>query len=321
MPSSERRRYSVLAAALVTALWPAHASAQTAAQGFAVERFYPSAPGAGWFVLDTLDMHGELGGAMSLTAGYAHDSLRLRGSGAEPLNVVSSQAFTGFGFAATYDRLRMYVNFDLPLAIQGRSGTFEGYSFAGPKVDPSSTPDAFSDLRLGGDVRLLGEADAPFRLGASAQLYFPSGTRADYETDHTYRAMGRVLTAGDFGSLTYAGNLGVHVRPLSDPAPEGPKGSELLFGAAAGGKLSPCASCAQRIVIGPEIFGATAFDSFFGSRATALEALLTTRFEGTAESGATLRLKLGIGAGINAHFGAPEERALISVEVFDRGAH
>ncbi len=319
MRSSDRRGYAALAALLALISWPKHASAQAAAQGFAVERFYSSAPGAGWFVLDSLDMHGKLGGAMSFTTGYSHDALRLRGDGAEPLNVVSSQAFADFGFAATYDRLRLYLNFEMPFVVSGSSGTFGGYSFAAPKVDPGSVPDAFSDARLGGDVRLLGEADAPFRLGAGAQLYFPSGLRSDYDTDHTYRAMFRVLAAGDVGAFTYAGNLGIHVRPLHDPAPESPKGSELLFGVAAGGKLAPCV-CSERIVIGPEIFGATAFDSFFGTNETALEALLTTRFEGTAESGPQLRVKLGLGAGIDTHFGAPEERALISVEVFDRRA-
>src|SRR5260370_39812697 len=40
-------------------------------QGFAVERFYPSAPGGGWFVMDALDLRGGLGGALALTTGYA----------------------------------------------------------------------------------------------------------------------------------------------------------------------------------------------------------------------------------------------------------
>ncbi|HET9156756.1 MAG TPA: hypothetical protein VFN91_08825, partial [Myxococcaceae bacterium] len=49
-------------------LFAAGARAQTPVQGFDAERFAPSAPGAGWFVMDSLDMHGELGGALSFSA-------------------------------------------------------------------------------------------------------------------------------------------------------------------------------------------------------------------------------------------------------------
>ena len=41
----------------------------SAASGFELERLYLSAPGAGWFVMDELNMHGGLGGAVNLTTG------------------------------------------------------------------------------------------------------------------------------------------------------------------------------------------------------------------------------------------------------------
>ena len=63
------------------------ARAQQQPQGFAVERFYPSAPGGGWLVMDALDMHGGLGGAVALTSGYARDALRIR-DGSRTLPVV-----------------------------------------------------------------------------------------------------------------------------------------------------------------------------------------------------------------------------------------
>ena len=67
-----------LAAAVLCA---ASASAQQPT-GFALERLYPSAPGGGWFVMDDLNIGGGLGGAVSLTSGYAHN----------PLATVSSEA-------------------------------------------------------------------------------------------------------------------------------------------------------------------------------------------------------------------------------------
>ncbi len=55
------RIWFVVTAALVN-LWAMGARAQLQAQGFAVERFYPSAPGGGWMVMDDLSMRGRFGG-------------------------------------------------------------------------------------------------------------------------------------------------------------------------------------------------------------------------------------------------------------------
>jgi hypothetical protein len=155
-------------------------------------------------------------------------------------------------------------------------------------------------------------------VGASAQLYIPSGSRADYVTDGTYRGMGRFLFAGDVGSLMYAGQLGVHLRPRDDAStPGSPRGSELLFGLAAGGKIPLDREGKRVFVVGPEVFGATAFSSFFGPQQTAFEGMLTGRFEGTGTDGPQLRVKVGAGAGLDPHFGAPEYRIVVAVEVFD----
>ena len=157
-----------------------------------------------------------------------------------------------------------------------------------------------------------------FRLGIGAQLYIPNGDRSDYDTDDTFRAMVRVLFAGDVGHYTYAGQLGWHIRPLDDsPTPGSPQGSELVFGAAAGPRFPIGCGGPHAIVVGPEIYGETALQSFFGSNTTGLEALLSGRFEGTADDGSQLRIKLGIGGGLSAHFGAPEFRLVFGIELFD----
>lgn len=323
MRSSRRIRVPVLALGLVAAgLCSFRAEAQQRPQGFSLERLYPSAPGGGWFVMDALDMRGRLGGSMELTLGYARNPLRVDSNdGSARLGVVTDQAFADFGFAATYDRLRLYVNFDMPLVIKGRSGTVGGYAFDAPDVDPGSSPDTLSDVRIGFDARLLGGPADRFRLGAGAQLFVPSGTRDHYETDETYRAMGRVLFAGDVGLFTYAGHVGAHVRPLDDSeVPGSPEGSELIAGIAAGAKLPVCGACSEVLVIGPEIYGASAMRSLMGRDTTALEWLLSGRLEGTRDDGPELRVKLGVGAGINPHFGAPEARLVVAVEVFDYNA-
>src|SRR5258708_12044189 len=74
-----------LATAIVAGGWWAPAArAQQQAQGFAVERLYQSAPGAGWIVMDDLSLHGGLGGALSLSPGYAHRPLQVPSPDAAP---------------------------------------------------------------------------------------------------------------------------------------------------------------------------------------------------------------------------------------------
>jgi hypothetical protein len=330
MRSSDVRRAVGFTVALLAASAPSsRVEAQPQqAQGFAVERFYPSAPGGGWFVMDDLDMHGGLGGVMALTTSYSNNPLRVP-DGSRHLNVVSDRAFTDFGFAVTYERWRLYLNFDAPLVTTGQGGVVGDYEFTAkpapeppgaPSLDLSQNPDTLSDARIGMDARILGDDKGPFRLGAGAQLFVPNGERSDYDTDGTYRAMLRALFAGDLGLFTYAGQLGVHIRPLDDwPTPGSPQRSELLFGLAGGAKLPVLGSTAA-LVVGPEIFGATAFRSFLGSTTTALEGLLTGRFEGIADDGPQLRAKLGAGFGIDQNFGAPQWRIVFAIELLGRSS-
>ncbi|HEY3817937.1 MAG TPA: hypothetical protein VGL81_12235 [Polyangiaceae bacterium] len=331
MPSSERARLrsGLIAAALVVAGAgvSSRASGQQQVQGFAVDRLYASAPGGGWFVLDDLDLHGGLGGAMSATTGYAHDSLRVT-DGSQHQAVVSDLAVTDFAFAVTYDRWRLSLDLAAPVFAKGDCAsqcTVGGYQRTSPSFDLGTHPDTLSDPRLGVDVRVFGDVRGPFRLGAGAQLYAPNGVRGDYDTDGTWRGMVRGLAAGDLGVFTYAGQLGVHVRPLDDsPAPGSPQGSELLFGIAAGARLPMSRDGATFLVVGPEIYGETAFRSFLGTSATGVESLLTGRLERTpgsvAKKGPGWRVKLGGGAGLDPHFGSAAWRTVVGIEIFDHNA-
>jgi hypothetical protein len=267
--------------------------------------------------MDDLSMHGGLGGAIALTSGYLHDPLRVATTdGSQHLAPVSDMATVRIGMAATYDRFRLSIDFNRPVASSGESGVVGAYQLTAPNTNPGTNPDVLADTRVGFDVRLLGAHDDAFRLGAGAQLIIPSGDRADYDSDGTYRAMGRLLFAGDVARFTYAGMVGIHIRPLDDaPAPGSPQGSELLFGVAGGAKIDVAA--AERIVVGPEIFGETALRSFFSTTGTGLEALMSARVEGTGEDGPQLRLKVGAGGGLDPHFGAPAWRAVVAIELFD----
>jgi hypothetical protein len=188
-----------------------------------------------------------------------------------------------------------------------------GYQFTAPSVSFGTTPDTVSDPSVGFDIRLLGEPGGLFRLGAGAQLIFPNGNRSDYVTDDKYRAMFRFLAAGDAGKFRYAGQLGVHVRTLNDaPVPGSPNGSEFLYGISGGRRFAEPNGWA--VVAGPEIFGETAFRTFFGGE-TGTEALLTGRFEHTG-TGRNLRIKLGVGHALVQNFGPAQWRIVFGVEIF-----
>jgi hypothetical protein len=215
---------------------------------------------------------------------------------------------------------RLYVDFATPIVIAGDDGTVAGTKFVAPSVNLSSSPDVLADTRVGFDARLLGDATSRLRVGASAQLFVPTGHQSAYETDGNVRALLRGLVAGDLGRFTYAGELGVHVRTLDEsPVPDSPRGSELWFGAAAGARMrvAPC----DDLIVGPELFGATAFRDLFAAGATSLEALLSARVEGIARSGTQLRVKLGVGAGLVTSLGTPDWRIVAGVEAFSRSVN
>lgn len=298
----------------ILSFMPALASGQT--QGFAVERFYPSAPGSGWFVMDDLNMAGKLGGTIALTSGYARNPFEIGVPGASGrLALVSNQSFLDVGAAVTYDRYRFYFNLPMPLLVTGQSGTVGTSQVSAPNTNLGTNPDTVSDSRIGFDMRLIGKAGSGVRLGLGAQLIIPSGERIDYVTDGRYRGMFRFLAAGDKGPFSYAGHFGVHIRPTEGLVlPGSPNGNEYLFGVSAGRKISDSKN--WTVIAGPEFFGESAVHSS-SSDQSGMEGLLTGRFEKKGD-GAHLRVRLSIGHGLVHHFGTPEWRILAGVELFGR---
>ncbi len=261
------------------------------ADGFALERLYPSAPGGGWIVMDDLGMHGGYGGAMSVTGGYARDPLA---------PTVTDEAFMNIGLALSYDRFRLYLDLPSPLAVKG----------AGANEDIGNAPDLIADPRIGFDARLLGDAHDPFRMGIGAQIYFPNGTRADYVSDETMRAMFRLLFAGDIGKFTWAAHAGLHLRTQYD-------GPEFLFGGAAGVRMPLGTDKSWAFVVGTEIYGETALRVSAPNNAIGVEGLLSARVERVAEDHHPhIRFKLGLGPGFDPSFGTPSFRLVFSVELF-----
>ena len=337
-PRALTHGYLACLAVCATLFVPRLCRAQVAAVGYTAERFYPSAPGNSWSVMDDLKLAGPLGGAVSLVTGYSHHPVRVSLPGnSQSLNVVSDQAFADVGLAILIDRFRFTLDIPNPLYGAGQSGNIvqqpdwrlqnsqvRVFTFTAPSVDVAHYPDRVADVRLGVDSRIWGSIDGPLRLGFSAQLFVPSGERANYITDNTYRALLRVLYAGNWGILNHAGYVGVHLRPrddsptLSSPSLGGPRGSELVFGLAAAPEAPLSNGSLDRIGLGPEVFGESAWKSAFGKYTTALEALFSAHYAHTNSHGAVFRLKAGVGCGLAAEFGAPTWRTVVGIEISDR---
>ncbi len=296
-----------LASAVVLAL-SSPASAQDA-KGFALSRFDPADRGSEWFMTDSLDLRGHVRPAIGVVADWGHKPLVVYNpDGSERAAIVQEQIFARLGGSIVFwDRLR--AGLDLPVALYQT-----GDALTQPNGLTYHPPDtALGDLRLTGDVRLLGQYGDVFTIAAGLALYLPTGSRDSYTSDNTVRlVLPRVSVAGDipFGvkgmDIAYAGRAGVHIRPLEDKFDTNPLGSEILISASAGLRALD-----KKLVVGPEIFGSTQTDSdsFFKKRTTPLEYMLGAHY-----TYSEFRFGGGVGGGLTKAWGTPVVRIALSAE-------
>jgi OOP family OmpA-OmpF porin len=294
-----------LAAALASlVLAPSPAAAQQT-NGFAVNRFEPSERGSDWFTNESLDLRGHMRPALGLVIDYAARPLVIyNADDSIRASVVRNQltAHAG-GSLILFDRLRLGASLPIVLFQDGHNGASNGVSYVAP-----GSATAFGDLRLGADVRLLGQYGDAFTAGVGVQLFVPLGQKGDYTGDESVRFTPRILVAGEVGIFEYAARVGFLYRGLDASYGGAPLGSEMTFGAAAGVRVLD-----RKLLLGPEIFGSTVVsnsDAAFSKRATPLEAILGGRYY----AGDAWRFGAGVGTGLTRGFGAPEVRVLASVE-------
>lgn len=285
---------------LIALGFAATASAQT--QGFALDRFDPAEHGGDWFAGESLDLRGSLRPAFGLTLDWAHEPLVVYdANGDEQSAVVENQLYAHVGGGLRlWDRVRVALNLPIALWQSGEDGVLNGTALS------ASGDAALGDLRLGADVRLVGEYRQPFSLALGLQAYLPTGDREAFTGDGKVRVAPRVLAAGEIASFAYSLELGFVFRPSDDDADSVQLGNELAFTATAGLRLLDHG----RLLIGPELWGTTVVEggAAFEKEATPFELVL----------GAHLRvsdwlLGLGIGPGLTRGIGSPALRGLLSV--------
>ena len=282
------------------------AFAQARVSGFAIGRYEPSERGSDWFVNESLDLRGRPLAAGGLTIDWAYrplvlyDPSNIQGN---PLaNAITEQVVIHAGGAVLlHDRYR--IGIDVPLLV------FQDGEDLSKLATTQRSPDkgALGDLRLAGDVRILGKYGDPFSAAVGAQVYFPTGNRSLFTSDGTMRITPRLLVAGDFEGMVYATKLGFAYRPLDATFDGRPLGSEAIFSAALGVKAN------DRFVFGPELLGSTVVtggDRPFRTRNTPLELLLG----GHVMVGQHWKAGSAIGPGFTRGDGNPSMRVLLSFE-------
>src|SRR5262245_8579431 len=195
-PMSFARRVSFGLTALATLSLAPRAFAQQKAEGFSLNRFEPAAAGSEWFAADSLDLRGMPRFAGGLVFDYGRKPLVVYdAAGKEVAPVVGDQFFAHVNLSTVlWDRLRVAASLPIALAQGGDGAQAGGTQF---QSDNSTT---VGDLRLGADVRLVGEYRKPITLALGGQLYFPTGSRDSYTGDGSVRGNFRALAAGEISS-------------------------------------------------------------------------------------------------------------------------
>jgi OOP family OmpA-OmpF porin len=274
------------------------------ADGFALNRFDPSERGSEWFVLESLDLRGDSWLATGVVGDWSHKPLVLyRPDGSESRALIGDQIFLHAGASLiTKDRLRMSLSVPVAVYQHGEAGTANGMTY----YPPSQA--SLGDVRVGADVRLLGEYGSPLTVAAGVQVHIPTGSRGDYTGDGKLRVAPRVLGAGDVGPVTYAARLAFQYRAQGGDWGDGSIGSEVQFAAAAGLRLAD-----RKLVVGPEVYGSTVVtdgDAFFQKLSTPVELIVGGHYLIADQ----VRAGLGVGPGLTRAFGTPQLRVLASVE-------
>jgi len=293
-------RRTVIAALAFSAFGAASHRASAQTSGFALNRYEPSERGSEWFVQDTLDFRGHLRPFVGVVGDYAHKPLVAYDSnGDERVALVRHQLFAHVGGSIVLaDRFRFGVSLPIAAWQDGTAATVNGVTYS--PADKTT----IGDVRLGGDVRLLGQYGDPFVIAFGAHVFLPTGDRNQWTSDGAVRVVPRVQVAGDIGMFAYAARLGAAYRHRSEDFAGSRIGSEFMFGASAGVRVAD-----KKLLIGPEVFGTTVFEKAFERKSTPFELIFGAHY-----TMGDVRVGGGVGPGLTRGFGSPELRALVSVE-------
>jgi OOP family OmpA-OmpF porin len=277
------------------------ARAQQAA-GFAVDRFEPAAPGSGFLSLESLDYQGHLRPAAGLVSAWAWKPLVVYDGQSQQVSALVQQQLVEHvqGAIVLWDRARADLDLPVPVAHTGTSTVVGGQTYAAPDGG------GVGDLRLGASVRVYGRPGGPFVGALAAQLFLPTGDTKAFSSDGGVRFWPQLMAAGRRDRLTWAGRLGVHVRPQHACGCDLSPGSELTAGAGGAWRFVP------RFAAGAEMYLATtiAGGPFASRAATSLELMLA----GHLVVAPRWNVSLGVAPGLTDGAGTPAARVVAALQ-------
>jgi OmpA-OmpF porin, OOP family len=281
-------------------------SQAAAQQGVALNRFDPAEQPGLFFRGDYLDIAGDRRWAAGLIADWGHKVLVAydEDGHSELATVIGDQLLLHLGGSLILvDRLRIGLN--IPILAYQKATHFDA---AGVSLAPSEDV-SLGDIRLGADVRLLGETEQPFRLAAGLRVYLPSGNRDAFVSDGRTRLAPSVSAAGDIEPFVYAASTGFLIRTQGRDFVREHVGSEMFLSLSGGIRLLD-----KRLVVGPEVYVSTDIADgkagFLKRKTTPVELLLGGHYD----AGEDIRLGLGFGPGLTEGLGEPASRWLASVQ-------
>lgn len=295
------RTLSLLLAALSALLFTTVAAAQATLpppDGFALNRFDISEAGSDWFAGDSLDFRGGFRPGLRLAVDWAHRPLvRYDADGKELEALIANQAHVHLGLSFIIaERLRIAGSLPVLAFQDGEQNPFFTLQDGG----------GVGDLRLSGDLRVVGEYRDPFSLALGAQFHVPTGDRAAFTGDENIRIQPRLMIAGDLGPIAYSARVGYDYRPHDAGLGPISTGSELSFVTTLGLRAVD-----GKLLIGPEFWGTTVVsdaDAIFKDRSTPLELLLGLHYK----SG-DWNFGIGGGPGLSRGLGSPAVRVVSSL--------
>ncbi|AKU96501.1 Outer membrane lipoprotein omp16 precursor [Labilithrix luteola] len=300
MAAKHLRALGVAAGVSLVSLVPFSASAQEQ-PGYAANQFNPSERGSRWFVLDSLDFRGHGRLALGLVNDYSYRSLvDYKSDGRVNAAIVENQNIVHLGASVTLaDRVRLGLSVPLQLYADGDAVTVNGV------VHQPGQDVAAGDVRVSTDVRLFGRPTDAATMAAGVQLFMPAGSPQAYTGDGKPRVLPQLMFAGRASVFAYAARVGFMYRVRDEPFIDGQIGNQFVYAASAGVMVD------DKLLVGPELFGATAAnDRAFEARTTPLEILLGAHYD----VGANLRIGAGFGPHLTRGYGAPVVRGLLSLE-------
>jgi outer membrane protein OmpA-like peptidoglycan-associated protein len=241
----------------------------------ALDRLEPSERGSEWFANESLDLRGHVRPSVGYSLSYTKD----------PAPSVEHSALILFeGGVVLFDRARVSLGFPLQLHASGE---------AAAEHPAPRRAEGVGDLRVSADARVFGDKTSAVRGAAGVQVWAPTGQQSQWTSDGAFRARPRAMIAGDAGALTWAAQIGVHLR----------RTSEASTSAAVGARI------AQKLVVGPEIFASTPIEDPLAKSGTPVEVLLGAHW--IIDGGG---VGLAAGRGLTDALGSPSFRAFLSID-------